>query len=42
MGINNSHCDVANKRNEMKILLGFYVGIIIICFIEAYLTKTED
>tara|TARA_R100000742_G_C4277902_1_gene100168 strand:- start:1559 stop:1705 length:147 start_codon:yes stop_codon:yes gene_type:complete len=40
MGNNNRHYNVANKRTKMKILLGFYVGIILICIIEAYLTKT--
>ena len=45
MGNNNSHCDVANKRNKtMKILTVIWLIIIILCILEAiFCTKfVED
>ncbi len=36
MGNNNSHCDVANKKNKkMKILTTIWVILIIYCILEA-------
>ena len=43
MGINNSYCNVANKKIEMKILTIIWGIIILACIIEAYFcTKWED
>ena len=44
MGNNNSHCDVANKKNKrMKILTMIWGIIIILCILEAiFCTKFMD
>ena len=43
MGNSNSHCDVANKKNKMKILTIIWGIIILACIIEAYFcTKFEN
>ena len=43
MGINNSHCNVANKKIEMKILTIVWGILIVLCILEAYFcTKFED
>jgi len=43
MGINNSRCNVANKKIEMKILTIVWGIIIVLCILEAYFcSKFED
>jgi len=43
MGINNSHCNVANKKIEMKILTIVWGILIVLCILEAiFCTKFED
>ncbi len=36
MGINNSRCNVANKKIKMKILTIVWGIIILLCILEAY------
>ena len=43
MGNNNSRCNVANKKIEMKILTIVWGIIILLCILEAYFcSKFED
>jgi|TARA_R110002110_G_C13112040_1_gene687001 hypothetical protein len=42
MGINNSHWNVANKKNEMNIALIIWSVIILWCILEAYFTPPTD
>jgi hypothetical protein len=43
MGINNSYCNVANKKIEMKILTIVWGIIILLCILEAiFCTKFEE
>ena len=42
MGINNSHCNVANKKIEMKILTIVWGILIVLCILEAYFCTTFE
>jgi len=42
MGINNSHCNVANKKIEMKILTIVWGIIIVLCVLEAIFCTKFD
>ena len=43
MGNINSRCNVANKKNQMNILITVWLIIIVICILEAiFCTKFED